>query len=230
MLSDLNGKGVLITGASSGIGAALAKGFACEGALVAIHYNTGAKEAQAIADTISRKGGKAVLVQGDLGEAGEARRVVDEAARALGRLDVLVNNAGSLIKRVPFCELDTETYEKAMNLNVRAVIEGSQAAAPHMDEQGGGTIINIASVVGFKGYPNQSAYTASKHGIMGLTKALAVEAQQHGIRVSAVLPRGVDTALATSARPDLKREELLRPDDIARTVLFLLSLPENAAL
>src|SRR4051794_3864517 len=151
MLDDLNGKGVLITGASSGIGAALAKGFACQGAAVAIHYNTGAKEVQAVADAIARKGGKAVIVQGDLCEPGEARRIVDEAANALGRLDIIVNNAGSLIRRVPFCELDAGTYEKVMNLNVKAVIEGSQAAVPHLEEQGGGTIINIGSIAGNDG-------------------------------------------------------------------------------
>ena len=91
-----------------------------------------------------------------------------------------------------------------------------------------GFIINVSGVVGFKGYPHQAAYTAAKHGIMGLTKSLAVEAQEHGIRVSAVLPGGVDTELVAQARPDLDRAVLMQPDDIAHTIMYLLSLSDRA--
>ena len=93
-----------------------------------------------------------------------------------------------------------------------------------------GTILNISSVVGFRGYPNQSAYAASKHGLMGLTKSLAVEAQPHGIRVSAVLPGGVDTDMSRQSRPDLKADDLMQPEDIAQAVEFLLSLSDRAAV
>jgi len=91
-----------------------------------------------------------------------------------------------------------------------------------------GYIINISSVVGFKGYPNQGAYTASKHGVMGLTRTLAVEAADHDIRVSAILPGGVDTDMVANARPDLDRSILIRPEDIATTVGYLLSLSDRA--
>ena len=103
-------------------------------------------------------------------------------------------------------------------------------AAPSMIPKKSGTIINISSVVGFKGYPNQAAYTASKHALLGLTKSLAVEAQEHGIRVSAILPGGVDTEMVAKARPDLDPKILLEPEDIAHTVLFLLSLSDRAAI
>ena len=93
-----------------------------------------------------------------------------------------------------------------------------------------GYIINISSVVGLKGYPNQAAYTASKHGVVGLTKSLAVEAQEHGVRVSAILPGGVDTDLVGRARPDLDRSVLMQPEDIAQAVLFLLSLSDRCAI
>ena len=93
-----------------------------------------------------------------------------------------------------------------------------------------GAIINIASVVGFKGYPNQAGYTASKHAVIGLTKALAVEAQEHGIRVSVINPGGVDTELLQRSRPDLDRRALMQPDDIAQAVAFLLSLSDRAAV
>jgi len=99
-----------------------------------------------------------------------------------------------------------------------------------MIPQRSGCIINVSSVVGIKGYPNQAAYTASKHGVMGLTKSLAVEAQPHGIRVSAVLPGGVDTDMVAQARPDLDRSVLLQPDDVADAVMFLLSLSDRAAI
>jgi 3-oxoacyl-[acyl-carrier protein] reductase len=99
-----------------------------------------------------------------------------------------------------------------------------------MIPRGRGYILNISSVVGFKGYANQAAYTASKHGIMGLTKVLAVEAQAHGIRASAILPGGVDTDLVRDARPDLDPKMLLRPEDIAQAVLYLLSLSDRAAV
>ena len=99
-----------------------------------------------------------------------------------------------------------------------------------MIPQRDGYIISISSVVGFKGYPNQSAYTAAKHGVMGLTKSLAVELQTHGIRVSAVLPGGVDTDMVRAARPDLDPSVLLQPEDVAQTVMYLLSLSDRAAI
>jgi 3-oxoacyl-[acyl-carrier protein] reductase len=99
-----------------------------------------------------------------------------------------------------------------------------------MIPQKSGYIINVASVVGFKGYVNQAAYTATKHGVMGLTKVLSAEAQPHGIRTSAILPGGVDTDMVGDARPDLDRSVLLQPSDIAQTVMYLLSLSERAAI
>ena len=117
-----------------------------------------------------------------------------------------------------------------MRVNLRGTFLCCREAMRLMLPQKAGNIINISSVVGFKGYPNQSAYAASKHAIMGLTKALAVEAQPHGIRVSAVLPGGVDTDLVAESRPDLDRACLIAPEDIAETVLFLLTLSDRAAV
>jgi 3-oxoacyl-[acyl-carrier protein] reductase len=143
MIDDLKGKGVLVTGASTGIGAAVAKGFARNGAKVAVHYNSSVKEAKTVVADIEALGGTAILVKGNLGHPSEGKKIVEEAAAALGRLDILVNNAGSIVKRVPFQELDDELYDATMNLNVRSVITASQAAIPHLEAQGGGAIINL---------------------------------------------------------------------------------------
>ena len=117
-----------------------------------------------------------------------------------------------------------------LNTNIRGTFLCCREALKLMLAAKRGYIINIASVVGFKGYPSQAAYTASKHAVMGLTKSLAAEVQGQGIRISAILPGGVDTQMATDARPDLNREELLQPEDIAQGVLYLLSLSERAAV
>ena len=117
-----------------------------------------------------------------------------------------------------------------MEVNVRGAFLCSQHALRLMIPRRSGYIINISSVMEFKGYPNQGAYSATKHALMGLTKVLAVEGQKHNIRASAILPGGVDTNLVGVARPELERGELLQPADIAQTVLFLLSLPDRAAI
>ena len=157
-------------------------------------------------------------------------RALFAAVRETGRrLDVLVNNAGiglyGSVKDFPVADLD-----RVVAVNLRGTFLCCQEAMKMMVPQRSGYIINISSVVGFKGYPNQAAYTATKHAIMGLTKTLAVEARKDGIRVSVILPGGVDTAMARKARPDLDPSVLLRPGDIARTVLYLLSLSDRAAV
>jgi 3-oxoacyl-[acyl-carrier protein] reductase len=121
-----------------------------------------------------------------------------------------------------------EDFDRLMNVNVRGIYLCCQEGLKLMIPAGRGYIINIASVVGFKGYPNQSAYTASKHAVMGMTKSLAVEAQAYGVYVAAISPGGVDTGLASAARPDLDRSQLILPRDIADSVLFLLSLSGRA--
>ena len=127
-------------------------------------------------------------------------------------------------------DFPSSDYDKIMDINLKGVFLCCREAMRLMVPAGRGYIINISSVVGFKGYPEQSAYTASKHGVMGLTKSLSVEAQEHNIRVSVILPGGVDTDLVRAARPDLDRTVLIPPEDIADTVLYLLSLSERAVV
>ena len=144
-----------------------------------------------------------------------------------GRLYIVINNAGIGIWG-KLADFPIEDFDKMVTVNLRSMFISCQQAVKMMIPAGRGFIINISSVVGFKGYVNQSGYTATKHGVMGLTKSLSAEVQEHGICVSAILPGGVDTDFIGEARPDLDRSVLISPEDIAKTVLFLLSLSGTA--
>ena len=232
MLDDLAGKRILVTGASTGIGAAAATAFAAAGAAVALHYNKSASEAEAVAAAIRAKGGACHLIQGDLTRRGEAKRVVEAAAKVLAGLDVLVNNAGSLIKRTPFEELSDELIDKVFDLNVRSVIAACQAAVPYLEQAGGGSIINVGSIAGVGGGgPGASIYGASKGFVHNLTRHLAGLLASKGIRVNAVAPGVIATPFHAATPPE--RMEVMRQsvpmgrvgkaEDCAGTFLFLAS-------
>ncbi len=232
MLDDLAGKRILVTGASTGIGAAAAKALAAAGATVALHYNKSAAEAEAVAEAIRAEGGTCYLIKGDLTKKGEPHRVVEEAAKALGGLDVLVNNAGSLVKRMPFDELSDELIDQVFDLNVRSVIAACQAAVPLMEKAGGGSIINVGSIAGVGGGgPGASVYGASKAFVHNLTKHLAGLFATKNIRVNAVAPGVIDTPFHAATPPE--RKEAMRQtvpmgrlgvaEDCAGAFLFLAS-------
>ncbi len=226
MIVDLKGRVALVTGASRGIGRSISLALSEAGAhvvLTARHMD----ELKKTAEEITEGGGEATPVKADIGREKDIVSLFDAVKKNLGRLDILINNAafgvwGELV------DFSIEDFDRVMSVNVRGLYLCCQQAMKIMIPAGQGYIINMSSVVGFKGYPNQSAYTASKHAVMGITKSLAVEAQKYGICVSAIQPGAVDTGLTVKARPDLDRSILLRPDDIARTVLYLLSLSDRA--
>lgn len=232
MLEDLRGKAVLVTGASIGIGAAAALGFAGQGANVAVHYNKNREAAENVCAAIGKLGVKAVAIGGDLAVAGTARRVVEEAAKHLGRLDILVNNAGAMIRRAPFLELDSGLYEAALNLNVRPVIEACQAAVPHMEKQGGGAIINLGSIAGADGGgPGSGHYACAKAYVHNLTRHMARDLASRKIRVNTVSPGVIETAFHAATPPE--RMEAMRKavpmgrtgtaEDCTGPILFLAS-------
>jgi len=225
---DLTDQVAVVTGAGRGIGRAIARSLASAGARVACAART-ESQIQAVAETITAAGGRAMAVQTDLAEEDSVRALFAAVRDRWGRLDVLVNNAG-VGRYGAVAEFPVEDLDRVIAVNLRGTFLCCQEAMRMMVPAGRGYIINISSVVGFKGYPNQAAYTATKHAVMGLTKSLAVEAQTHGIRTSAVLPGGVDTTLVRQARPDLDPSVLLAPEDVAQTVLYLLSLSERAAV
>jgi len=146
-----------------------------------------------------------------------------------GRLDAIVNNAGIGLFG-PLAETATATWEGIMAVNARGTFILCREALPHLKRQPVSHIVNITSVVGVKGYANQSAYSASKHAIMGMTKALAREVQADGVRVHAVCPGGVDTDMVAQSRPDLDRTMLISPKEVADVVVFLLRQTGNAVI
>ncbi len=231
MLNDLAGRRVVITGGSTGIGAAAAKALAASGAAIALHYNASERDAADVAAAIGEAGGTCHLVRGDLLQRDEAPRIVKEAAEALGGIDVLINNAGSLIKRTPFEDLQDDLVDKVFDLNVRAVIKAIQAALPYL-EMAHGSIINVGSIAGIGGGgPGAAVYGASKGFIHNLTRHLARLYAEKGIRVNAVAPGVIDTPFHAATAPEMK--EAMRAtipmgrlgvaEDCAGTFLFLAS-------
>ena len=218
---SLRGKRALVTGASRGIGRAIALELARAGAEVVIGYRTGAEEAAAVSAEI---GGRAV--QGDVSEPEQAARLVEEA----GELDILVNNAGltrdGLILRMP-----DEDWRTVIDTNLSGAFYTCRAAARGMMRRRSGAIVNVTSVVGLHGNPGQTNYAASKAGIIGFTKALARELAPRNVRVNAVAPGYIQTAL-TDVLPEEVRSAILsatplarmgRPEDVAAAIRFLCS-------
>lgn len=228
MKLELQNRSALVTGGGRGIGKAIGLMLGRAGARVFLAART-ESELEAAAAEISHEGGTAQIVCSDISVEQEIVSLFGRIKEAAGRLDVLVNNAGLGIYG-PAADFSAENLDRVLAVNLRGTFLCCREAMKLMIPAGKGYIINISSVVGFKGYPDQAAYTAAKHGIMGLTKSLAAEGQEHGIRVSAVLPGGVDTRMVRQARPDLDRAELLQPADVAAAVEYLLSLSDRAAV
>ena len=223
---DLKNKIILITGASKGIGRDICFALAEKGSNVIMTSRTESNLIE-MESKIRSRGQKATAIPADLSSDDDIDSLFNAVTEKFGRLDVLINNAGIGI----FGKLEDfpiEDFDRMIRINVRAVYLCCQKALRLMIPEKNGHIINISSVVGIKGYPNQSAYTASKHGVMGLTKSLAEEAQEHGISVSVILPGGVDTEFAYRARPDLDRSILIPPEDISKTVIYILTLSDNS--
>lgn len=231
-IADLQHKAVLVTGASGGIGAAVSRAFGCQGARVAVHWNRDEAAADALAQQIRTAGGTAELVQGDLARSGVPQRVVAEGARLLDGLDVLINNAGSLVSRRAFLEVDDALIDAVFNLNVRAVIGGCQAAVPIMERRGGGAIINVGSIAGLDGGGSGAGiYGSAKAFVHNLTRHLARELAPRNIRVNTVSPGVVKTPFHAATPPE--RMEAMRqsvplgrlgtPEDCIGAFLFLAS-------
>jgi 3-oxoacyl-[acyl-carrier protein] reductase len=191
---DLSGKVALITGASSGIGAATAALFAELGAKVAIGYYHNEEGAEQVRQKITAAGGEAIAVCADVRHADQIRILVSRTTEQLGPIDILVNNAGSLIERQRIMEMTEERWDEVLNLNLKSAMLCSQAVAASMIERKSGAIVNLVSIAGRTGGgPGAGAYSVAKGGLITFTKSLAKELAPHGVRVNAVSPGVIDT-------------------------------------
>ena len=232
MEKQLAGKVALITGASRGIGKAICLALAKEAATIVLAART-IEKLQEAAEQITTLGGKAHIVVTELTEEESIKNLVKETGEKFGRLDILVNSAG-VTHSAKLEQTKTEDWQRCIQVNARAPFILCREALPLLRKAKAAYIINIASVVGVKGYPLQSAYTASKHALRGMTIALAEELSQEpngsNIRVHLLCPGGVDTEMVQRVRPDIKKDELIKPDEIAELVLYLVTHKGNAVI
>lgn len=194
MTFDLTGRTALVTGASRGIGRAMALGLAHAGADVAVSARDAAA-LEVVSEQIKTMGRKAIVIAADLMNPQDCQRLGDEAIAGLGHLDVLVNNAGGSSYMGPFTDLRFSGWEKTMRLNVDAIVHLTQVVGRHMVERGSGSVINVASTAGLSATPLLAAYGASKAAVVSLTKTLAVEWGDSGVRVNALCPGWTKTDL-----------------------------------
>lgn len=225
---NLNGKVAVVTGAGRGIGRAIALALGENGATVIAAARTESQISK-VSEEINKTGGNSTAFCCDIADESQIIKLFSFVMEKYKQIDILVNNA-AIGRFGPFKNFSTNELDELLTVNIRGTFICCREAMQRMIPRKSGTIINLSSVVGFKGYENQSAYTASKHAVVGITKSLAVEAQQYNIRASVIHPGGVDTQLVDDARPDLDRSELMQPEDVAHTIMFLLSLSERCAV
>ena len=228
MSEKLAGKVAIVTGASRGIGRAISVALAQEASTIVLAARS-IQQLQITAEQVTKAGGEARIVHVELTEEHSIRNLIQVTGEKLGRLDILVNNAG-VTHSAPLEQTSTEDWQRCISINARAPFILCREALPLLKKSQAAHIINIASVVGVKGYPLQSAYTASKHALRGMTISLAEELRGSNIRVHLLCPGGVDTDMVDSVRPDIAKDELIKPQEIAELVLYLVTHKGNAVV
>jgi 3-oxoacyl-[acyl-carrier protein] reductase len=228
MSKQLASKVAIVTGASRGIGRAISIVLAQEAATVVLAARS-IEKLQQTAEKIAQVGGKSEIVVTELTEEDSIKNLVKITSEKFNRLDILVNNAG-VTHSAKLEHTETKDWQRCMSINARAPFILCREALPLLKKSESAHIINIASVVGVKGYPLQSAYTSSKHALRGMTISLAEELKGSNIRVHLLCPGGVDTDMVGSVRPDIQKNELIKPEEIAELVLYLITHKGNAVI
>ena len=221
-MNRLKDKVAIVTGSSSGIGKAIALRFGAEGAKVVVMARRMALCEQTVVQ-ISQAGGEAWAMQTDVADERQVERLIEETVKRYGRLDILVNNAG-IIAGGRIAETTTKSFDEVINVNLRGTLFCCRAGFKQMKKQGGGTIINMSSVAGLQAWAGTGTYSASKHGMMALTKSLADEGRPHHIKVSAICPGGVADDLVDASPEEILHSEKIDPFDVAETAVYLATL------
>jgi NADP-dependent 3-hydroxy acid dehydrogenase YdfG len=233
MSNNIEGKVVVITGASSGMGEAAARHLAAQGANVVLGARR-IERLQSLADELNNQGGKALAVETDVTDPNQVQRLVDEAVQTHGRVDVIINNAG-LMPHSPPERRKIDDWNRMIDVNIKGVLYGIAAVIPYMKEQKSGHIINVSSVAGHKVRAGGVVYAATKHAVRVISEGLRQEVKPYNIRTTVISPGAVDTALPSSAtEPDVAenlhkfyKEFAIPADSFAQTVAFGMSQPEE---
>lgn len=225
----MEGAVVVVTGASRGLGRAIAQELGSGGARVVVNYSRSKEPAQELAEKISADGGEAVAIGADVSDPEEAKRLIAETVERFGKIDALVNNAGINIDRT-LKKLTPEDWDKVLKVDLSSCYYTVHAALPHMTEAGGGKIINMSSFVGESGNIGQANYSAAKAGMLGFTKTAALELARNNITVNAICPGFIETDMVMSM-PEEARDKVLKkiplgrfgkPQEIAKAVRYLI--------
>src|SRR5438874_5148089 len=225
----LQGQVALVTGASRGIGRAIAHGLAAEGASVAVNYRSGRAEAMELVQQIESNGGKALPIEGDVADYERAKDVVQQTIDGLGGLDILVNNAG-IAKNALIFNMEPADWVDVMRVNFGGVFNCTKAAMGHFMARGSGVIVNVSSVMGERGWVGESNYAASKGAVNAFTRCCAMELARFGVRVNAVLPGFAPTGLVAELmvkdggkgiRRQIPMRSFATVDQVAQAVVFL---------
>ncbi len=229
-MGRFDGKSAIVTGASRGIGREIALLLAKEGARVAVNYSGSKDKADDVVKLITESGGEAFAIQADVSDADGVKAMVDKTMEMFGSIDILVNNAG-ITRDNLLMRMKEDEWDDVININLKGVFLCTKGVTRQMMRQRAGRIVNVASIVGVSGNPGQANYVAAKAGVIGFTKTAAKELASRNINVNAVAPGFITTDMTDALSDEVKNQMLAviplgklgRPEDVARTVLFLLS-------